>query len=66
MEHDHQMRLEHYRESLRMLQLAAPGHALVQRLARELESCAIAIGRGAGGDHEGRVPRGQADRPAPS
>jgi (p)ppGpp synthase/HD superfamily hydrolase len=66
MEHDHQMRLEHYRESLRMLQLAAPGHALVQRLARELDSCAIAIGRGAGGDHEGRIPRGQADRPAPS
>jgi hypothetical protein len=43
LEHDHQMRLEHYRESLRMLQLAAPGHALVTRLARELDACPIVI-----------------------
>ena len=33
----HRMRLEHYRESLGMLQGVAPQHPLVQRLAHELD-----------------------------
>jgi len=35
-QHDHEMRLEHYHESLRMLQDIAAGHPLVKRLANEL------------------------------
>jgi hypothetical protein len=37
-EHDQQMRIEHYQESLLMLQRIAPQHPLVTRLANELES----------------------------
>jgi (p)ppGpp synthase/HD superfamily hydrolase len=37
-EHSQQLRLEHYRESLGMLQRIAPQHPLVQRLARELDA----------------------------
>jgi (p)ppGpp synthase/HD superfamily hydrolase len=35
-EHHQRMRLEHYQESLEMLQDVAPSHPLVQRLEREL------------------------------
>lgn len=38
-QHDHQLRIEHYTESLRMLQAIAPTHPLVNRLADELRSC---------------------------
>ena len=44
---DHQMRLEHYRESLVMLQGIAAGHELVTRLASELDSCPITMRAGA-------------------
>lgn len=57
LEHDYQMRLEHYHESLRMLQVAAPGHTLLERLARELDTCPIAIWR----DATGRAGRGAFD-----
>jgi (p)ppGpp synthase/HD superfamily hydrolase len=43
LQHDHRIRLEHYRESLRMLQRIAPEHTLVKRLANELDACIIAI-----------------------
>lgn len=61
LEHDYQMRLEHYHESLRMLQLAAPGHMLVKRLARELDCCPIAIRRDAMGGRDGRGASGAPD-----
>jgi (p)ppGpp synthase/HD superfamily hydrolase len=38
-QHDHQLRIEHYTESLRMLQAIAPKHPLVNRLANELRNC---------------------------
>jgi (p)ppGpp synthase/HD superfamily hydrolase len=41
LEHYQQMRVEHCRESLGMLRSVVPGHALVDRLARELESCPV-------------------------
>jgi (p)ppGpp synthase/HD superfamily hydrolase len=37
-----QMRLEHYRQSLRMLERVAPRHPLVRQLATELDRCPIA------------------------
>jgi HD domain len=40
-EHYQRMRVEHCRESLGMLLGVAPGHALVERLASELDGCAI-------------------------
>jgi hypothetical protein len=43
-EHDHQMRLEHYRQSLVMLQQVIPGHPLVTRLLHELDTCSITYG----------------------
>jgi hypothetical protein len=43
LQQDHQMRLEHYRESLRMLQDVNAQHPLVKRLAVELDDCLIAI-----------------------
>jgi hypothetical protein len=45
LEHEHQLRLEHYRRSLRMLQRVAPGHPLVKRLASDLDYCPTAIRR---------------------
>lgn len=41
-QHDHQLRIEHYNESVRMLQAIAAGHPLVNRLANELRACPIA------------------------
>jgi (p)ppGpp synthase/HD superfamily hydrolase len=41
-QHDHQLRVEHYTESLRMLQAVAPRHPLVIRLANELRNCTTA------------------------
>jgi hypothetical protein len=38
-EQHREMRLEHYRASLAMLQHVAPGHPLVMQLAAELEHC---------------------------
>jgi (p)ppGpp synthase/HD superfamily hydrolase len=38
--HHRQMRMEHYRESLGMLQRVAPQHPLVQRLEQDLGGCA--------------------------
>lgn len=49
-----QIRLEHYQESLVMLQRVAPRHPLVKRLADELDNCPIAIRRDAIGDLGGR------------
>jgi len=43
LERCHQLRLEHYHKSLRMLQDVAPGHPLVKRLADELEHLPIAV-----------------------
>jgi len=40
------MRLEHYQESLKMLQRIAPRHALVKQLANELDDCPLIIGSG--------------------
>ncbi|MDX6690260.1 MAG: hypothetical protein QOG15_1717 [Solirubrobacteraceae bacterium] len=46
LERYHQMRLEHYNESVRMLkERGGPDHQLVTRLARELEACRAAGGR---------------------
>jgi (p)ppGpp synthase/HD superfamily hydrolase len=45
LEHDHRMRLEHYGQSLAMLQQVIPGHPLVTQLAIELDSCRIACGQ---------------------
>jgi (p)ppGpp synthase/HD superfamily hydrolase len=45
LEHNHQLRLEHYRRSLRMLQRVVPGHPLVKRLASDLDYCPTAIRR---------------------
>lgn len=50
-----QIRLEHYQESLVMLQRVAPRHPLVERLADELDNFPIAIRRDAIGDLGGRV-----------
>jgi hypothetical protein len=41
-QHDHQLSVEHYTESLRMLQAIAPRHPLVNRLANELRNCPTA------------------------
>jgi (p)ppGpp synthase/HD superfamily hydrolase len=41
LEHYQRMRVEHCRESLGMLRGVAPGHALVERLASDLDSCPI-------------------------
>lgn len=40
---DHQLRLEHYHESLIMLRQVLAGHQLVTRLATELDACPIAM-----------------------
>lgn len=42
LQHDHQLRIEHYTESLRMLQAVAPRHPLVNGLANELRNCPTA------------------------
>jgi (p)ppGpp synthase/HD superfamily hydrolase len=42
LQHDHQLRIEHYNESLRMLRAIAPRHPLINRLANELRNCPIA------------------------
>jgi (p)ppGpp synthase/HD superfamily hydrolase len=47
LEYFQQMRVEHFQQSLRMLQHVAPGHPLVRRLADDLDSCPITIGHGA-------------------
>ena len=47
LEYVHQLRLEHFQQSLRMLQHVAPGHPLVRRLAGELDTCPIRIRHGA-------------------
>lgn len=39
LQHDHQLRIEHYKESLRMLRAIAPRHPLINRLANELRNC---------------------------
>jgi (p)ppGpp synthase/HD superfamily hydrolase len=44
-EHQQRLRLEHYRRCLRMLQRVAPGHALVKRLAGDLDYCPTAMRR---------------------
>jgi hypothetical protein len=44
LEHFEQLRLEHYEESLRMLQRIAPRHPLVRGLAEELDNCPVAVG----------------------
>jgi (p)ppGpp synthase/HD superfamily hydrolase len=41
LDHDHQMRLEHYHESLKMLRLVVAHHPLTQRLAEDLLACPI-------------------------
>jgi (p)ppGpp synthase/HD superfamily hydrolase len=56
-QHDHQLRIEHYTESLRMLQAVAPRHPLVSRLADELRNCPTAAairftGTSRGADHK--------------
>jgi (p)ppGpp synthase/HD superfamily hydrolase len=53
-----QVRLEHYQESLVMLQGVAPRHPLVRRLADELENFPIAIRRDAIGDRGARRSSG--------
>lgn len=59
LEHYQQMRLEHYRLSLGMLQRVARRHPLVKQLARELDDCPIALlrttPRSAGTGIEGAV-----------
>jgi hypothetical protein len=57
LEHYHQMRFEHYQESLRMLQRVAAGHPLVRRLENELESCPISIRPGAIAGRAARMSR---------
>lgn len=47
LEYFQQLRLEHFQQSLRMLQHVAPGHQLVKRLADDLDRCPITIGHGA-------------------
>lgn len=61
MEHYHQMRFEHYQESLRMLQRVAGGHPLVTQLANELESCPITIRPGAIAGRAARMSRNVVD-----
>ena len=41
LDQDHELRHEHYRLSLEMLEQVIPGHPLVRRLARELDDCPI-------------------------
>jgi (p)ppGpp synthase/HD superfamily hydrolase len=41
LEYFQQLRLEHFQQSLRMLQLVAPRHPLVRRLAEELDNCPV-------------------------
>jgi len=43
---DHQMRLEHYHESLIMLRQVVAGHQLVTHLAAELDTCPITMRAG--------------------
>jgi hypothetical protein len=43
LDHDHQMRLEHYHASLNMLQHVVAHHPLTQRLADELSACPIVL-----------------------
>lgn len=61
MERYHQMRFEHYQESLRMLQRVAAGHPLVTQLANELESCPITIRPGAIAGRAARMSRDAED-----
>jgi len=42
LQHEHQLRIEHYNESLRMLRAIAPRHPLINRLANELRNCPTA------------------------
>lgn len=44
LERHHEMRLEHYRASLAMLDRVIPGHPLVEQLADALESCSAQDG----------------------
>jgi len=46
LEHYQEMRLEHYQESLAMLQRVAPRHPLAVQLAEALDACPLAILRG--------------------
>jgi len=56
-EQHREMRLEHYRASLAMLEHVAPGHPLVTQLAAELEHCSM---------HEpAHAPRGARRAPGP-
>jgi hypothetical protein len=43
MEQHHRWRLEHYRDSLGMLERIAPRHSLVRRLADELDHVATVV-----------------------
>jgi hypothetical protein len=45
LEYFEQLRLEHYQESLRMLQRVAPRHPLVKGLAEELDNCPVTVRR---------------------
>lgn len=59
LEHNHQARIEHYRESLTMLQHVIADHPLVKQLANELDSWPISpvpgtIERAATTDHDPR------------
>jgi (p)ppGpp synthase/HD superfamily hydrolase len=44
-EQHRELRLEHYRASLEMLEEVVPGHPLVAQLAQELERCAMTPGQ---------------------
>jgi hypothetical protein len=42
LEHQHEMRLEHYAATLTMLERVLPGHRLVEQLAQALDRCSTA------------------------
>jgi (p)ppGpp synthase/HD superfamily hydrolase len=57
LQHDHELRIEHYNESLRMLQAIAASHPLIERLASELRNFRFAATIGcAGTSSERRAP----------
>jgi len=57
LQHDHELRIEHYNESLRMLQAIAASHPLIERLATELRNFPFAATTScAGTSSERRAP----------
>jgi (p)ppGpp synthase/HD superfamily hydrolase len=62
LEYFHQLRLEHFQQSLRMLQHVAPRHPLVNRLADELDKSPITIRHGAIAGHVTIGPRDEPGR----